>query len=439
MNKPNILYLHCHDAGRYVQPYGHAISTPNIQKLAEEGVLFRKAFCVNPTCSPSRAALLTGSYPHCNGMLGLSHRDYSQHIVHTLHHAEYESALSGVQHVAPKTDQASKVIGYDRMLSPKGKPADIADAAIRYLDEKKSSTDPFFLDVGFHPPHRMGESFYAEFPAGDGRYDLPPPLLPDTPETRADMAAFKASVRTTDLYFGKILDQLKSCGLDRNTLVICTTDHGIAFPGMKCNLTDHGIGVMLILKGPRGFEGGRVIDEMVSHMDLYPTMCDLAGVPISAWVNGKSLFPLLDGKVEDLHEELFVEVNHHAAYEPMRGVRTKRWKYFRRFGGRERRVLANCDNSASKTVWHGKGWVDQPYETEELYDLIFDPQERRNLAKVAAHRQIMHEMRAKVEAWMRQTLDPLLDGPIPVPEGGFTTSTDAYSPNEKPLATESAP
>src|SRR5210317_215070 len=94
MTRPNILYIHSHDTGRYIQPYGHAIATPNLQKLAEEGFLFRQNFCINPTCSPSRAALLTGSYPHENGMTGLAHRgfslhDYSQHLVHTLRVAGY--------------------------------------------------------------------------------------------------------------------------------------------------------------------------------------------------------------------------------------------------------------------------------------------------------------------------------------------------------------
>src|SRR5512142_997240 len=89
MPQPNILYIHSHDTGRYTQPYGHAVPTPNIQRLAEEGMLFRQAYCAAPTCSPSRAALLTGQSPHNNGMLGLAHRgfalyDYGHHIVHTL-------------------------------------------------------------------------------------------------------------------------------------------------------------------------------------------------------------------------------------------------------------------------------------------------------------------------------------------------------------------
>src|ERR671929_1909800 len=95
---PNILYIHSHDSGRYLQPYGHAVPTPNLQRLASEGVLFRRAFSCAPTCSPSRAALLTGQFPHQNGMIGLAHRgfrlnDYSRHLVHTLREAGYWSAL----------------------------------------------------------------------------------------------------------------------------------------------------------------------------------------------------------------------------------------------------------------------------------------------------------------------------------------------------------
>src|SRR6476661_721745 len=104
-NRPNIVYLHSHDTGRFIQPYGYAVPTPNLQKLAEGGVLFRQAFNAAPTCSPSRASLLTGCCPHSNGMFGLVNRgwlmpDYGKHIVHTLRSAGYSSALLGLQHIA---------------------------------------------------------------------------------------------------------------------------------------------------------------------------------------------------------------------------------------------------------------------------------------------------------------------------------------------------
>src|SRR3954453_23112047 len=119
--RPNILYLHSHDTGRYIQPYGYSVRTPNLQKLAEESTLFRQAFDAAPTCAPSRAALLTGHCPHRNGMLGLAHRgfalnDYRQHVLHWLRPHGYRSTLIGVQHIA----KDPKTIGYDEVISTKG-------------------------------------------------------------------------------------------------------------------------------------------------------------------------------------------------------------------------------------------------------------------------------------------------------------------------------
>src|SRR6478672_11209420 len=115
---PNILYLHSHDTGHYIQPYGYAVPTPNLQKLAGEGFLFRQAFDAAPTCSPARAALLTGQCPHRNGMLGLAHRgfllnDYNQHLLHWLRPQGYRSTLIGVQHVAKE----AATIGYDEVVA----------------------------------------------------------------------------------------------------------------------------------------------------------------------------------------------------------------------------------------------------------------------------------------------------------------------------------
>src|ERR1700681_1406516 len=116
--RPNILYIHSHDTGRYLQPYGHAVPAPNLQRLAEGGGVFRKAFNAAPTCSPSRASLLTGMCPHTNGMRGLAHRgfalnDYKQHILHTLRGSGYSTTLIGLQHIAVDPG----VIGYDRVMA----------------------------------------------------------------------------------------------------------------------------------------------------------------------------------------------------------------------------------------------------------------------------------------------------------------------------------
>ena len=429
MNRPNIVYVHSHDTGRYVQPYGHAVPAPNIQRLADQGVLFRQCFCANPTCSASRAALLTGLSPHNNGMLGLAHRgwslaDYRQHIVHTLRDAGYRSTLCGVQHVA----RDAAAIGYDEIVKLQGHSVrHVAPAAAEFL--MTAPRQPFFLSVGFVETHRP---FPPPGPAEDPRCCLPPPPLPDTPRVRQDVAAFKTSARTLDQGVGMVLDALAASGLTDDTLVVCTTDHGMAFPGMKCNLTDHGIGVMLILRGPGGFAGGKVCDAMVSHIDLFPTVCDLLGIEPPAWLQGESVIPLVRGEAEAIHDEVFAEVTYHAAYEPMRAVRTRRWKYIRRFGGRQRPVLPNCDDSPSKDVWLEHGWRERPVAPEQLHDLAFDPNESHNLAGDPATAAVLDEMRGRLDRWMRATDDPLLRGPVPAPPGARVNDPDGLSPSEPP-------
>jgi N-sulfoglucosamine sulfohydrolase len=428
-SQPNILYIHSHDTGRYLQPYGHAVPAPNLQRLAEGGVLFRKAFNAAPTCSPSRASLLTGMYPHSNGMFGLAHRgfalnDYRQHIVHTLRPAGYQSALIGLQHIA--RDPA--VIGYDRVESFQGNRVEnVAPAAAAFLREKHSA--PFFLDVGFFETHR---EFRAPGPKEDARFCLPPAPIPDTPQTRADLAAFKASARVMDEGVGVVLKALEDAGLAGNTLVISTTDHGIPFPSMKCNLSDHGMGVSLIMRGPGGFSGGKVQDAMVSHLDLFPTICDLLGIEKPGRLQGKSLMPLIRGEAGEIHEEIFAEVNYHAAYEPKRAVRTNRWKYIRHFDGRTRPNLPNCDDSLSKTYWLENRWRERTVDAEQLYDLVFDPNETRNVVGDPQARESLAEMRERLNRWMRATEDPLLRGPIAAPAGATANDPEGISPNETP-------
>jgi arylsulfatase A-like enzyme len=424
MERPNILYLHSHDTGRYIEPYGYAVPTPNLQRLAEEGVLFRQAFSAAPTCSPSRAALLTGQSPHNSGMLGLAHRgfalrDVRQHLVHTLKAAGYTTALSGVQHVASNAN----AIGYDRVLTTGER--DVVPQAVEFL--KNPPSVPFFLDCGFFVTHR-------EFPEpssdDDPRYVRPPAPLPDTPETRRDFASFRTSARTLDRCIGEVLDALDASRSGESTLVICTTDHGLAFPDMKCHLTDHGIGVFLIVRGPGGFVDGQVCDALVSHLDVFPTVCDVAGIEPPAWLQGASLAPLVRGEVAAVREQITAEVTYHAAYEPQRAVRTKRWKYIRRYANFRTPNLPNCDDSLSKDVWLAHGWRERPVDAEQLYDLVFDPNERRNLMGVDGFDDVTTEMRRRLDDWMTSTGDPLLTGPVPAPSGSAVNDPRGLSPRE---------
>ncbi len=429
--RPNILYLHSHDTGRYLQPYGHAVSTPNLQRLAEEGVLLRQAFCAAPTCSPSRAALLTGQCAHSCGMLGLAHRgfflnDPAQHLARTLRDAGYFTGLCGFQHVMPPEEQAQAEAGYAAVL---GTPLNAEQAAAQFLES--APKEPYFLDVGFFETHRVGVWHHADGPRGDPRYTRPPAPLPDTPQTRQDMADFSVSATILDRKIGTVLEALARSGQGENTLVLYTTDHGIAFPGMKCNLTDHGIGVSWIMRWPRQWDGGQALDSLISQIDLFPTLCDYLESAPPPWLQGKSLRPILEGQAEEVNEEIFAEVTFHAAFEPMRAARTRRYKYIRRFDPLSCPTLPNCDDSASKDLLLAHGWRERAPETEQLFDLIFDPNESHNVIADSRYEAARTEMRARLDDWMRRTNDPLLRERLPIPPGARVNARDGLSPCEE--------
>jgi arylsulfatase A-like enzyme len=424
---PNIVYLHSHDTGRSVQPYGHQIVTPDIQRLADQGLLFRQAFCAAPTCSGSRACLLTGQWAHVNGMTGLAHRgwtlnDYGRHIVHPLREAGYWSALIGEQHLS----RDPGVLGYDHVVDiGTTKAHSIAPAAAQLLRSRPPA--PFFLSIGFFETHR---EFFEPSSVRDALYGAPPAHLPDTPETRADMASFKASARSLDQGVGAVSHALDEQGLADDTLVVLTTDHGLPFPGAKGTLSDRGLGVMLIVRGPGGFHGGHVTDALVSHVDLYPTLCEVAGAPLPADTHGVSLMPLARREAGQVRDELFAELTYHAAYDPQRAIRTRRHKLIRHFGDRLEPVLANVDDSPSKDLLVAAGWGRQPRPREELYDLLMDPGEMRNLAGTGAYADVEAELAGALDTWMRDTDDPLLDGPVAPPPGATVNDPASRSATE---------
>src|SRR3954462_4372904 len=400
MTPPNVLYLHSHDSGRYVQPYGHQIPTPNIQMLADQGVLFRQAFSAAPSCSGSRASLLTGQYTHPNGMTGLAHRgwrlnDYGQHILHTLRRAGYRSELIGEQHISDDLD----MLGYDAVHRVDRSHVElVAPEAVRVLRE--GIPEPWFLSVGFFETHR---SWFEPTSMRDSLYSLPPPNLPDTPLVREDVAAFKASARSLDQGVGRVLNALHAAGMVDNTLIVFTTDHGLAFPGAKGSLYDRGTGVMLVLRGPGGFLGGRVVDELVSQIDLYPTICELAGIDTPGFAQGCSLLPMMRGEEPHTRDAVFTELTYHAAYDPQRAIPTPRWKYIRFFDDYGKRVLPNIDDSPSKDVLVEAGGGDRPGAREELYDLVLDPEEGRNLAYDESFEPDRRELAERLEWQMEES------------------------------------
>ena len=290
---------------------------------------------------------------------------------------------------------------------------------------RSAPKQPFWLTVGYIETHR---TYRRAGPEDDWRFIEPPPAMPDVPDTRRDMADYHATVRKLDWGVGEVLAALEATGLAANTLVISTTDHGLAFPNMKCSLYDGGMGVHLVMRGPGGFTGGQACDALISHLDVFPTICELLDIAPPAWLQGRSFLPVVRGTRQEVNEAVFAEVNYHAAYEPKRAVRTKRWKYIRHFGGRDHPVLSNCDDGPSKSYWVKNGWANQIVAPEELYDLIFDPNERNNLAGNPAYQSPREEMRKRLDSWMRATDDPLLHGPVKAPTGARITDPNEISP-----------
>ncbi|CAG7648426.1 Ulvan-active sulfatase [Paenibacillus solanacearum] len=433
----NIVYFHTHDTGRYIQPYGYAVPTPHLQSFAEEAALFRQAFCAGPTCSPSRSGLLTGMAPHSNGMLGLAHRgfrlnDCSQHLASFLARNGYETALSGVQHENHGAGAVNE-LGYKQNLNllneaRGGEVRDLQTARLAAEFIGKQGDAPFFLTVGLHNTHRAEFDFPQTSRPVDSRYVMPPHPMYDTAANRKDMAGFIASAAVVDECFGIVRQAIKDAGKWDDTILIFTTDHGIPFPRMKCYLYDTGIGVSLMMRVP-GRREGLVIDTIVSQIDLFPTLCEITGIAQPDWLQGCSLVPLLDGSASEVRSELFSEVTYHAAYEPMRCVRTERYKLIRFYDDHDQIVMSNMDNGLSKQFLMQHGIRERSRSKDMLFDLYLDPVERENMIDDPAYASMAADLAARLESWMRRTDDPLLQGSVPAPEGVRVNSLDSLHPN----------
>ncbi len=420
MKSPNILYIHSHDTGRFVEPYGTTMRTPNLLNLAQKGTTFRHAFCVASSCSAARASLLTGMYPHQNGMTGLGHRgwylhDYQKTLVAVLKSAGYHTALMGESHITPR-DQPD-LIGFDEICVDDTTPTDeITNTAVKWLENPPDK--PWFLSCGFWDTHR---SNYPLPDKNDSAYGTTMPVYPDRPELRADFAAFKGAVERLDGGIGEVLAALERSDQTRKTIIIATTDHAPGFPQYKANVSDKGLGVFLIITGP-GIVPNRVYEPIVSHLDIFPTICDVLGIEQPDWLEGSSLLPVLHGETtEPVHKAVYGESNYHAAYEPQRSLRTERYRYFERYDGRTKPVKPNIDEGPSKEYWLSTNPVLTP---ASLYDVETDPLERINLADKPEYRQIQKELAAKLKDWRVAVKDPLLDGEIPFPKGAQANTPD---------------
>jgi len=397
-------------------------------KLAQEGTIFRQAFSAAPTCSPSRVGLLTGMSPHTAGMLGLAHRgfadiDYKKHLAQYLGENGFKTVLCGMQHEAPQAE----MIGYQEILDADDEKMNDELNANRVAEYilNQNGEESLFLSYGMEYTHRPYPEPAEEV---DSNYIKPPFPVHDNKETRRDMAGYIRSVRNADNCIGTVLDALGKSEIAENTLVIFTTDHGLAFPRMKCNLYDTGVGVSLIMKFPGNIMAGEAVDSLVSQLDIFPTICDIFDLEKPTYLQGVSMIPLLEKTDESIREQVFTEVTYHAAYEPMRSVRSERYKLIRFYDEKQQVVPANIDDSLTKDFLIENGYLDETKEREMLFDLYYDPVERVNLIGDERYQDVYQDLNSRLEKWMRDTDDPLLAGKVEKPAGAIVNKSTCISP-----------
>jgi arylsulfatase A-like enzyme len=244
------------------------------------------------------------------------------------------------------------------------------------------------------------------------------------------MAEYIATAEIADNCVGEVLNAIKQSNLEDDTIVIFTTDHGLPMPRMKCNLFDTGTGVSFIMKIPKGKRNGEVTDYLISHTDVFPTLCDLLNIEKPDWLEGKSFINVLNEEPGDWDNEIFSEVNFHATYEPMRSIRTKRYKLIKKFDDYKKVMPSNIDDSPSKSLILENGYMETEVYDEMLFDLYLDPVERVNEINNPRYEAVYKSLSQKLKDNMIRTKDPLLEGQIPLPKGAITLPQSALSPNE---------
>lgn len=437
-DRPNIVMVHWHDLGRHLGCYGvDSVPSPNVDRLAAQATRYSNAFCTAPLCSPARASISTGRYPHSVGMNGLAHRGFSyaaqaRRLPAMLEPAGYRTALFGVQHES--TDAANLDYQQVHAQTDRHAPA-VATAACGWLEEAARGDDrPFYANIGFVEVHRpYGPQHYAP---DDPASVSVPAWLPDNAWTRDDLASFQGAIRVADEAAGQIFATLTSSGLAENTWLIFTTDHGAGFPGGKSTLYDAGIGVALIQQFPQawGLGGGVTVDALWSHVDLVPTILSRLGVAVPDAVEGVDQNPSLQDPAHGVaRDRIYAEKSYHNHYDPMRCVRTRSHKLIVNYEDRPRLVLPPGIERCPTRFGMGDEHL-RHRDRVELYDLRSDPIEQDNLAGTAEHAGLRQELFDDLLSWQRRTSDPVLRGQVPpapwprLAKFGALTSSSAGRP-----------
>ena len=443
--RPNILFCIADDwSWPHAGAYGdRVVKTPAFDRVAGEGVLFTRAFCAAPSCTPSRAAILTGQMPHrleagANlwGFLPAKYPVYPD----LLESAGYVVGVRG------KGWGPGRPV--ERRRNPAGPPAQSFEQFLASVPEGK----PFCFWFGGTDPHRpydLGSGAEAGLKAADVEV---PPYLPDTPEVRSDLLDYYAEVQRFDRQVGEILALLEREGKLDETLVVMTSDNGMPFPRCKANLYDSGSRMPLALRWGARVKGGRKVDAFVSLSDLGPTILVAAGLRPSPEMTGRNVLGLV-GRAEGGGAEarswdrVFIERERHANVRkgdkgyPARALRTDRYLYVRNFSpdlwpagdpeawkavgpfgdidpGPTKALLLSRRDDPAVAPFFALACARRP--AEELYDLEKDPHQVRNVAADPGYGDDLQRLRRDMDGWMARTADPRAEG------GGAYDAFDQY-------------
>jgi uncharacterized sulfatase len=431
--RPSILFAMADDwAWPHAGVYGDkVVKTPTFDRVAREGMLFTHAFCVSPSCTPSRAAVLTGQTIHrlqeSGNLWSILRKEYECYP-DLLEAAGYHVGLTG------KGWGPGSLEGSGRMRNPAG-PAyrDFASFLASVPAGK-----PFSFWYGSRDPHRPYVPGSGVRSGMDPRRVFVPPYLPDTPQTRSDICDYYFAVQRFDRDVGKLLELLKKAGRLENTIVIVSGDNGWPFPRGKANLYDAGTRQPLAVYWPARVKGGRASDAYISFQDFAPTILEAAGLKPRPAMTGRSFLDLLTtGKSTVVRDQVFLERERHANVRkgdlgyPCRAIRTREYLYIRNFhperwpagdheywkavgpfgdidGGPTKEVLLKGRDDPKIGKLFQLACGKRP--AEELYDVGKDPYQLTNVADQREYAAAKKQLRGELDRWMRATADPRAKG-----------------------------
>lgn len=431
LQRPNFVFIIADDmAWDDCGAYGHpAIRTPNIDNLARQGMRFDQAYLTTSSCSPSRTSILTGMYPHNTDaeQLHWPLPPGKRTFVEQLKAAGYWTALGGKYHLGEAVknhfDLIMEVGTAGFQLSADGKESKLegdgsgCESWLSLL-RRRPEDQPFFLWLAAIDPHRPYEEGVIAKPhrAEDVRV---PPYLPDTEESRADLALYYDEISRFDEYVGQVMQEIDRQGVSDNTFVLLISDNGRPFPRDKTTLYDGGIKTPWIVRWPNRVEAGSANKNLISSIDIAPTLVALAKGETLQSFSGLNFESMLTAPAQPIREYIYAEDHWHDFEDYTRAVRDLRYKYIRNFypdlpntpsadalrSPTFQKMLQMRD--AGQLSEAQRACFRKPRPEEELYDLEADPYELRNLAIDPAHTEVLQKMRNALKAIREKTGDQL--------------------------------